>query len=81
MERTDEIVDRLLELLVYALTYKTPMYNHELANDTMKRFKTIIFNNRNLSTYELKKLLVNEWGMKDRTYPNLFDMEGNNGIE
>ena len=78
MERTDEIIDRLLELLVYALTYKTPMYNHELATNTMNRFKTIIFNNRNLSTYELKNLLVKEWNMKDRTYTNLFDMEGNN---
>lgn len=75
MEKTDEIIDRLLELLIYALSYKTPIYNHKLANDTMKRFKTIIFNNRNLSTQELKKLLINEWNMKDRTYINLFDVE------
>lgn len=78
MERIDEIVDRLLELLVYALIYKTPMYNHELANDTMQTFKSIVFDNRNLSTYEIKRLLIDYWDMKDRTYPNLFDMEGNN---
>lgn len=27
---------------------------------------------------EIKRLLIDYWDMKDRTYPTLFDMEGNN---
>ena len=51
--------ERMLELLVYSLTKKTKIYNHELATNTLNAMENIIYDHLEETTDELTKRLLN----------------------
>lgn len=67
MKTKDEVIDRLLELLVYTLIKKTKVYNHELATQTLNGMKNIVYDNLQKSTDELTKQLVDYWDNLGKT--------------